>query len=476
MPRAIVGPIWTTFEGLDPAQRLKLDDAFAVQIPGLMFNPTTRRLILSKRWDGKKHLFTKASSELPTGLLSKALPLVPGCAIDFQMPPEEYARWQTAKQLAHTVEVFGKTFRPDQRGAIISAVDNRRGIIKCATNYGKTLVGAGIAKALSMPTLYVIHRASLLDEASTRLEEYLEMPVGKYGDSFHSDGALLTVGIDKSIVIKMKKDKTWASRFGCVIFDEAQHLCSSTQQKIAKACINAHFRYAMSGSFPKDRLKVLDIMAVTDSTLLYEVTNEELIEQGLSATPHIHIKPVKYQDEQQTLWRMDWENAYDHFIAHNEAYHQLNAEDAAHWVGQGKPTMVAVERIEHGQSICKKLEKMGIESVLVEGKMSTPMRKALMKKFKQGLLPVIVSTIVLSEGIDVPEIGALLLTQGGKSPIRFLQWIGRGLRKKQSGENVVYVQDYDIRGNKYMERHSKARQKICQEQNFIITIMPEHNI
>ncbi len=470
--KAFVGNIFTTFEGLSLQQRDQLDQAFAVAIPGLFFQPRFRKLILSGAWDGKTHIFKKATSQLPTGLLSKALPMLPGCEIVNPMLQEEYDNWQRAKLEALSVEVNGITFAQDQRGAIINSIAQMRGILSMATNSGKTPVGAGIIKALRLPTLWLLHRKSLLEETSRRLEGYLGMPVGKIGDGVHSSGALVDVAIDKSIDPKNNPaNKKLLEKYKCVIFDEGHHLSCSTQQRIAKGLVNSRFRILLSGSLPKDKVKIFNIMSMSDATVLYTLSNQDMIQTGWSAKPNITMYPIQYPVNVQDtpLYQFDYAPAYEYCIEKNEQYHHFIADLAKQQVDNGLTTLIFVDRIWHGMSLKDKLNDRKIDNLFINGQTPSFARNEAMAKFRTGQLPCIISTNILDEGVDVPKINVLILASGGKSAIRVLQRVGRALRKKVQGElNIASIIDFNHLGNKHLEEHSKERLKIYRKEKFEI--------
>lgn len=471
--KAFVGNIWTTFEGLSLQQREQLDQAFAITIPGLFFQPRFRKLILSGAWDGKKHLFKKSSSTLPTGLLSKALPMLPGCEIVNPMLKEEYENWQRAKIAAQSIEVNGITLAQDQRLAVISSVGNMRGILSMSTNSGKTPVGAAVIKALRLPTLWLLHRKSLLEETSTRLEGYLGMPVGKIGDGVHTSGALVDVAIDKSVDPKNSPaNKKLLEKYQCVIFDEGHHLSCSTQQRIAKNLVAARFRILLSGSLPKDKVKIFDIMSMSDATVLYTLSNQDMIQTGWSAKPNIIMKPLQYPMSVQNtpLYRFDYPSAYEYCIEKNEGYHHLIADLAKEQIDKGLTTLIFVDRIWHGMSLKDKLNDRKVDNLFINGSTPSFARNEAMAKFRSGQLPCIISTNILDEGVDVPKINVLILASGGKSAIRVLQRVGRALRKKAQGElNIATIIDFDHRGNEHLEGHSEERLKIYRKEKFDIT-------
>lgn len=473
--KAIAGNVTAKLLDLTDNERQILDRNFAIKNQALFFVPQLRRLIMSGRMDDRVHFFNRREDTIPTGLLPKVLTLFPNLEIERQITDVQWQNWQRARIEAQTVEVNGITFRDDQRPAIISAIDNMRGILKAATNFGKTPTGAGIIKAIQVPTLWVVHRKPLLYETSERLQDYLGMPVGRIGAGLKSTGSLVTVGLDKSTLSMGAK---WLSQFECVIFDEAQHLSCSTQQQIAQGCINAYFRIAMSGSFPKDKLKLFQAMAAADATLLYEVKNAELISDGISATPEVHIRPLRYPVlvNGLPLYGFDYEQAQEYCIYKNEFFNNVVATDAESWVEKDKTVLIFAGRRDQGLEIAKKLDEKNISNAFIDYKTPDFVRNESLKKFARREIAVIVSVLTLTEGIDCPSMGAIILASGKKSDVELLQKVGRSLRKKRVGENKAIVLDYNFLGSKYTEKHSKLRMKVYEKEGFQIITEKEYNL
>jgi len=473
--KAIAGNVTAKLIDLTEQQRRDLDRTFAIRNQALFFVPQLRRLIMSGRMDDRVHFFNPRNDTIPTGLLPKVVNMYPDLVIEREITPDQWKIWERAKNLAQVVEVNGISYRDDQRPAIVSAMENMRGILKCATNFGKTPIGAGIIKCLNVPSLWVIHRKALLQETSDRVEEYLQIPVGKIGAGIKKTGTLVTVGVDKSIVNMGSK---WLEQFECVIFDEAQHLSCKTQQDIAAGCINAPWRIAMSGSFPKDKLKIFHVMAAADSTLLYEVTNKELISAGISATPEVYVKTLRYPAlvNGMPLYGFDWQDAQEYCLYKNEFFHNVVAADAEKWIDQNYTVFVFAGDRKQGQAICQKLSNKQISNEFIDFQTPDFARKELLRKFGRKQLAVIVSVNTLTEGIDLPSMGCIIMAAGKKSDIEILQKLGRGVRRKKEGENKVIIQDYNMVGSKYTERHSKARFKIYQKEQFKIINDGELNL
>jgi superfamily II DNA or RNA helicase len=111
------------------------------------------------------------------------------------------------------------------------------------------------------------------------------------------------------------------------------------------------------------------------------------------------------------------------------------------------------------------LEEMLPDCVFVSGSMKSKDRKAEYNEVQTLDNKIIVATYgVASVGINIPRIFNLVLVEPGKSFVRTIQSIGRGIRK---AEDKDFVQIWDITSNaKFSKRHLGKRKKFYDEANY----------
>jgi superfamily II DNA or RNA helicase len=93
-------------------------------------------------------------------------------------------------------------------------------------------------------------------------------------------------------------------------------------------------------------------------------------------------------------------------------------------------------------------------------------RQHLIKRLDKKEILCIVATPVFDEGADIPHLKVVLLAGGGKSPIKIIQRIGRGMRRKTEGENEVEIYDFLDTGNRYTKKHSVLRRRLYKQEEF----------
>jgi superfamily II DNA or RNA helicase len=120
-----------------------------------------------------------------------------------------------------------------------------------------------------------------------------------------------------------------------------------------------------------------------------------------------------------------------------------------------------VDRIETGTALAEQL----INSVFVSGSTKAKDRKDEYDEIATSTDKIIIATYgVAAVGINIPRIFNLVLIEPGKSFVRVIQSIGRGIRK---AEDKDFVQIWDITSTcKFAKRHLTKRKAFYKEANY----------
>ena len=128
-------------------------------------------------------------------------------------------------------------------------------------------------------------------------------------------------------------------------------------------------------------------------------------------------------------------------------------------------TLVLIDRLATGELLIDK----NPEWVFISGDMKVKDRQSEYAEISEADNKVIVATYgVAAVGINIPRIFNLVLIEPGKSFVRVIQSIGRGIRK---AEDKDYLHVVDITSNlKYSKRHLTKRKAFYKEQGFPFTV------
>jgi superfamily II DNA or RNA helicase len=125
-------------------------------------------------------------------------------------------------------------------------------------------------------------------------------------------------------------------------------------------------------------------------------------------------------------------------------------------------TLVLVDRTECGRQL---VERLGDKAVFVSGSTKAKARQDEYNQVADATDKIIVATYgVAAVGINIPRIFNLVLVEPGKSFVRVIQSIGRGIRK---AEDKDHVEIWDITSTcKFAKRHLTKRKAFYKEANY----------
>jgi superfamily II DNA or RNA helicase len=123
--------------------------------------------------------------------------------------------------------------------------------------------------------------------------------------------------------------------------------------------------------------------------------------------------------------------------------------------------LILVTRIDHGLELQKMIEG----SVFISGSDTTEFRQETIQKMRESKFGVYIATTIFDEGVDIPSVDTVILAAGGKSHVRLLQRIGRGMRHKE-GLNQLIIHDFLDDTNMYLLSHSEERIDTYAKEGF----------
>lgn len=243
-----------------------------------------------------------------------------------------------------------------------------------------------------------------------------------------------------------------------VIVDEV-HMAKATvlQTLLTQNLCNAPIRWGLTGTIPKAAFEAEPIYA-SIGPVVGGIKAHELQERGVLSNCHVNIVQMidlpefnSYQDELKYLV--------------TDENRMLHISTLINEISKSGNTLVLVNRIDSGKFLVDALD----EAVFISGEVKTKDRKSEYDEVKTSSNKIIVATYgVAAVGINIPRIFNLVLLEAGKSFVRVIQSIGRGIRK---AEDKDFVQIWDITSTcKYAKKHLTERKKFYKDAHYDFTI------
>lgn len=467
--------VWCFITGLTPSHIETLSNEFAVHVDGYFFMPAYKL----GRWDGKIRFFEKTGKTY-IRLLDKILPYLDKWGYDielvdnrkiFQNPvisgsitkldKNGIALEGTDLDIMGDIELRpGKKFelRPYQLQCVQDAVSAGSGFIIAGTGAGKTSITAAISHVYGTNGYKVITIVPSSDLVDQTAEWYrlLGMDVGTYSGE--------NKDIDHTHVVAtwqaLQYNPAIMQEFQVLIWDEAHGVKASIGQKLIND-FGKHiaFRFGVTGTFPKP---IADQMSLFSSIgpILRTVPAAWLIANGYLAK--VNIQPVElneiYVDEEFPDYASE-----KAFLSKSASRMEIIANIIISQCATHGNTLVLVNSISFGQKLASLIKG----AVFLYGDSPKDLRKEHYDMFEENDdLIVIASSGIASTGISIDRVFCLMLVDAGKSFIKAIQSIGRGLRLGHDKDEVAVVDVYSKQ--KWAKKHAKDREKHYKEAEYPI--------
>jgi superfamily II DNA or RNA helicase len=220
---------------------------------------------------------------------------------------------------------------------------------------------------------------------------------------------------------------------------------------------NAPIRWGLTGTVPKEKFEFESIHASL-GPVIGRISAKELQDKGVLSKCHVNVCQLmdlqSHSDYQSELKYLTTNQARLEYIGK-----MMNT------VSQTGNTLILVDRISAGQMLAELIP----DSTFVSGAVKVKDRKETYDTIKEGTNEVIIATYgVAAVGLNIPRIFNLVLLEPGKSFVRVIQSIGRGVRIAKDKD---FVQIWDITSTcKYAKRHLTQRKKFYKEAEYPFTI------
>jgi len=443
-----------------------------------------RFMTLYKRglWDGKVKLYNRKEQTFPAGLVDQVANSIEQWAVNKEIGLEiDIEDHETYPDPTGDYKLIGIEPRDYQLEAAEALIEGGRGILKAATNAGKTAITAMLIKRMELRTIIIVPSIDLLHQTAEKLQAMLGGKIGLIGDGkFKIED--VTVAMPSTLIRRITKKKRKKGNkqpskiekenenakimsnieilrsFEMVIADECHTLGSKTFDKVMQA-ISAPYRFGMSGT-PLNRTDGADMRLIGHTgEILYTVSNAKLIELGYSNKVLIEFHSV---EEPLLSEELEYADVYYEGVVNNYYRNKIIIDLVLERAEKGLQSLVVVKQIEHGENLEAMFPK-AFPFVFAYGKHKSSERKQVLEDFRNRKIMAIISTKIFDVGIDVANIDILIMAASGKSRIETLQRLGRGVRTGGNSD-VLTVIEFSDRTHKYLIKHSKERFKTYQTE------------
>ena len=464
-------------EGLELDARRSLVNAFKYDVPYARYLPAVRL----GRWDGKVSYFQLGGSTY-VNLLPEIIPILEKFNYDINLDDQrdysttfEFSRVteDSYKHIAwpkgHPAAGEAMKLRDYQVEIINNFLANPQCLQEVATGAGKTIMTAALSDAVTPygRSIVIVPNKSLVTQTE---KDYINLglDVGVYFGDRKEWGRQHTICTWQSLNVLLKNTKNGTTEDDCtigefiegvvcVIVDEV-HMAKADALKTLLTGVMSRIpiRWGLTGTIPKEKFESVALL-VSLGPVISRLSASELQSQGVLAQCHVNV--VQLEDHAEFA---NYQSELKYLLEEPDRLKTI--ADLVRQVNATGNTLVLVDRIAAGQALVEQLA----DAVFVSGATKAKDRQDEYDEVAEATGKIIVATYgVAAVGINIPRIFNLVLIEPGKSFLRVIQSIGRGIRK---AEDKDHVQIWDVTSTcKFAKRHLTKRKTFYREANYPFT-------
>ncbi len=436
-------------EGLDLDTRRKLVNKFKYEVPYARYLPAVRL----GRWDGKVAYFQLGGSSF-VNLLPEILPVLEQERYDIDLV--DLREYRTSFDFSPVAEdSYSHILWPDKHPAagqpvklrdyqieiVNNFLQNPQCLQEIATGAGKTIMTAALSERVEQygRSIVIVPNKSLVTQTEKDYRN-MQLDVGVFYGDRKEFGHQHTICTWQSLNVLLKNTKNQTANITigefledvvAVIVDEV-HMAKADALKTLLTGVMSHIpiRWGLTGTVPKEQFEFQSIH-VSLGPVIGKLSASELQDQGVLANCHVnivqlidHVEHTNYQSELKYL--LEEPGRLDTIAGLGEE------------VNRTGNTLILVDRISAGKELADRLPN----SVFISGSTKAGERQDHYDEVQEAEGKIIIATYgVAAVGINIPRIFNLVLIEPGKSFVRVIQSIGRGIRKASDKD---HVQIWDI--------------------------------
>jgi superfamily II DNA or RNA helicase len=338
-----------------------------------------------------------------------------------------------------------------------------RGVVVLPTGTGKTYLAVLAIHKAQRPALVVTPTIDLLNQWYDELLVAFGGPIGLLGGGYY-DLQPLTVTTYDSAYIHLER---WGNRFGLLVFDECHHLPGPTYLEAARGSL-APFRLGLTAT-PERADGQEALLPALIGPMVYRREIRELAGDFLAEyrTERVYVALSPEEEERYRQARdvyrqfvaergisMGGANGWQRFIQETSRSKEGRAAFQA-YREQKRLALAAPAKL---QILDRLLQRHRLDRTLIftydnatvyriarrflvpaiTHQTKTKERRQILDRFHSGEYPILVTSQVLNEGVDVPAANVGIILSGTGSVREHVQRLGRLLRKQGEKQALLY--------------------------------------
>lgn len=338
------------------------------------------------------------------------------------------------------------TLRPYQLAAIEQLrasyrAGKRAPLFQLPTGGGKTLVTSAVAQGArdrGNRVLIVVHRRELLNQTSEKLA-WAGVEHGFIAADYQASPNL---PVQIASIYTAARRLEALGEFDLIVFDEAHHTRALTWEKLIDSQPEAKLLGVTATPARLDGKGLGEHCDGCFDDLICGPSIAQLQKGGYLSEARYFVPASKVNLSGVQTRGGDY--------AINELGKRVDKRaitaDALEWyekLAAHQPAIAFCALVSHAEHVAEEFRIAGYRSECVHGDLPKAERDRLIKGLGNGEIEVLTSCDLISEGLDVPAVGAVILLRPTKSIVLHMQQIGRGMRPAPGKKHVIVLDHVD---------------------------------
>ena len=328
-----------------------------------------------------------------------------------------------------------------------NCVDNI--LYQMPTGTGKTRLFTSIIRDISIwglrhninyRILIIAHRSELIEQSSRSLDKYRikhGVLAGTMKDKRDLTQAIQVASI-QTITHPANQCLIDDLKFDFIIIDEAHHAVANSYQKLWEYCPDAK---KLGVTATPWRMNNSGFTQIFDA-YIPSMSIKDFIQKGWLATYQYYSIPTSSElvKSIESIREFDIEGDYKNSAlveVCDTSRIRAQLYDSYEKNVLGKKGIIYSISREHSEHICLQYRSRGVAIENIDSKTPAKVREKVIQAFRNGEIDIIVNVDIFSEGFDCPDIEFIQLARPTKSLVKYIQQVGRGLRKNGDKKCII---------------------------------------
>lgn len=312
-----------------------------------------------------------------------------------------------------------------------------------ATGSGKTnILIALINKAMElMPEIkicFVVNKLRLLDQTKRRIRSALGDIVSVYSGKDKDLSKQVIVGSIQSLC---KRNIT----FNLVFFDEGHNINQEEGTYLAfvnnSINVNKKIKFISCTATPYRATGLIYGPNMWFKKVVFSKGLKWSIDKGFLVPPSCKRVKEKFDTSKLKMRMGDYDMSSLNELVSDKEKIVAQIEDALPQLVNRKCIIWACINIKHAEAVAGLLTAVGESVSIVHSKQTNEIADENMAEFENGDRRHLVFVTIISEGTDIPRIDSVVLMRPTRSPILYVQTVGRALRPYKNKKTALIL-DY----------------------------------